>query len=82
MPKLLHEPLTYTLIGAAMEVHRVLGPGFLEAVYHAALAHEFSLRDIPFESKKRLPLVIKASWSANTKLTLSSKISLFLNLKP
>lgn len=39
----LFEDLTRQIIAAAMEVHRVLGPGFLEAVYEAALAHEFKL---------------------------------------
>ena len=37
---------TFAIIGAAMEVHRVLRRGFLEAIYYEALAHEF--RDIPF----------------------------------
>ena len=59
MSKLLYEQLTYPVIGAAMEVHRILGPGFLEAVYHAALAHELTLRHIPFESKKPLPVTYK-----------------------
>mgnify|MGYP001197190859 CR=1 FL=1 len=81
MPKHLHEPLTYTLIGAAMEVHRVLGPGFLEAVYHAALAHEFSLRDIPFESKKRLPVSYKGGLVGEYEADFVIEDKLILELK-
>jgi GxxExxY protein len=40
---------TFGIIGAAMEVHRVLGSGFLEVLYRDALAIEFGLRQIPFE---------------------------------
>lgn len=42
-----------------MEVHRILGPGFLEAVYQAALAHELTLRGIRFEQFKKLPVYYK-----------------------
>ena len=43
------DPDTYAIIGAAMEVHRILGCGFLEAVYRAALIVELQLRSIPVE---------------------------------
>jgi len=41
------EELTRAIIGAAMEVHREMGPGFLESIYRKALLHELRLRNIP-----------------------------------
>ncbi len=41
--------LTGEVIGAAIEVHRALGPGLLESVYEECLCHELRLREIPFE---------------------------------
>ena len=42
-----------------MEVHKILGPGFLEAVYRAALAHELTIRGIPFAQEVHLPVTYK-----------------------
>ena len=42
------DPQTFAIIGAAMEVHRVLGSGFIEVLYTDALAIEFGLRSVPF----------------------------------
>ena len=54
MTEILYKELSFVIVGAAMEVHRILGPGFLEAVYQAALAHELTLRGIRFEQFKKL----------------------------
>jgi GxxExxY protein len=51
--------LTYTIIAAAIEVHRALGPGLLESAYQACMALELSERRLAFESEKRLPLDYK-----------------------
>ncbi|HEV8384331.1 MAG TPA: GxxExxY protein [Candidatus Acidoferrales bacterium] len=51
--------LTSAIIGAAIEIHRQLGPGLLEHVYEECLARELELRSIPFERQKPIPLVYK-----------------------
>jgi GxxExxY protein len=53
------DPQTYAIIGAAMEVHRHLGHGFLEAVYQEAFRVELGLRGIPFHGEVKLPIMFK-----------------------
>jgi len=48
--------LTGRVIGLAMNVHRHLGPGLLESVYHQCLCYELSKANIPFDQQVRLPI--------------------------
>ena len=56
---LLEKELTDKIIGAAIEVHKVLGPGLLESAYQVCLQRESRLRNIPFEHLVNLPLIYK-----------------------
>jgi GxxExxY protein len=51
--------LTHAIIGAAIAVHRELGPGLLELVYREALCHELSFRQLSYEKEKPIPAVYK-----------------------
>jgi len=53
--------LTHEIIGAAIAIHKEIGPGLLEAVYEECLAHEFAARDLPFERQKPIPVVYKGA---------------------
>lgn len=56
----MHEnTLSRKIIGAAIEVHRYLGPGLLESAYEECLAYEFLQREIQFERQKPLPVIYK-----------------------
>ena len=54
------DPLTHSIIGAAIEVHRLLGPGLLESTYEECLCLELTLLGIPFERQVPLPIVYKS----------------------
>ena len=56
--KFLNE-ITYDILGAALEVHKILGPGLLESVYHECLAYEFDLRGITYQSEMYVPVTYK-----------------------
>ncbi|WP_246133825.1 GxxExxY protein [Lacipirellula limnantheis] len=59
------DALAKAAIGAAIEVHSLLGAGFLESVYEQALAVELGLRGTPFQRQHPIALTyIKVSWSA------------------
>lgn len=53
------DELTYNVIGAAIEVHKSLGPGLLESVYHQCLNYELFLRKINYISNTNIPVKFK-----------------------
>lgn len=59
MARIIYKELSYTIVGAAMNVHKELGPGFLESVYQKALALEFNLMGFHFEEQVRLPVTYR-----------------------
>lgn len=76
------DPETYAIIGAAMEVHRVMGCGFLESVYRKALAIEFTRRGIPFSTEvpldisykgERLPVAFRADFLCYSAVLVEAK---------
>ena len=75
------DELTERIIGAAIEVHRVLGPGFLEAVYEEALCTEFDLRGIRYERQKALDVAYKGKVIRGQRLDLLAEDEVIVELK-
>ena len=65
--------ITETVIGAAIEVHRALGPGLLESAYEECLCYELTLRRVVVERQKPLPVVYKG-----VKLDCGYRLDLFV----
>ncbi len=59
MGKLLYEDLTYKIIGAAQEVYKELGPGYLESVYKDALCYELDLKNLSYQRQVELDVHYK-----------------------
>ncbi len=80
--KLLHEQLTEQVIGAAIEVHRELGPGLMESAYEECLCHELHLRGLKFERQVPLPVRYKGvGLDCGYRIDLVVEDSLILELK-
>lgn len=54
------DELTYEIIGAAIEVHKIIGKGLLESVYHQCMIEELNHRKINFSSELKIPLIYKS----------------------
>lgn len=61
MDNLIYKEEVYAVIGAAMEVHKELGHGFLEGVYHEAMEKELKIRDIDFQSFRQFDIFYKGN---------------------
>lgn len=75
------DDLTERIIGAAIEVHRVLGPGLLESIYEEALCHEFELRGISFERQKELDVIYKGHRIKSQKIDILVEKHVVVELK-
>jgi GxxExxY protein len=76
------DPLTHEVIGAAIEVHRELGPGLLESVYEDCLSEVLSMRGIVHECQVPLPIVYKGKpLDANFKIDVLFPDKLIVELK-
>lgn len=75
------DALAYDVIGAAIEVHHRLGPGFLESVYEEAMSVELALRGIPFHRQITFPVHYKDREIARSKLDFLVDEQLVLELK-
>ena len=81
MTQLIDPDITFEIIGAAMEVHRVLGPGFLESMYQRGLETELDCRAIRFEAQKRIVVVYKGEPLGEHVLDLVVKGRIVVELK-
>ncbi|HCW77255.1 MAG TPA: GxxExxY protein, partial [Candidatus Marinimicrobia bacterium] len=59
MTEILYKELSYKVVGCAMEVHKELGPGFLESVYEAAMVVELEKQGIQFALQTQFPVIYK-----------------------
>jgi len=73
--------LTERIIGAAIEVHRYLGPGLLESLYEKALCHELERREIKFSSQVSVPVVYKNIVLGEHRLDLLVEDTVIVELK-
>jgi GxxExxY protein len=64
------DALTEAIIGAAIEVHREMGPGLLESVYQKCLLHELRLRQIECQPQARLPIIYRGEIIAEDDLVM------------
>jgi GxxExxY protein len=75
------DELTEKIIGAAIEVHNILGPGLLESIYEEALCHEFSLRGINYQRQTPCDIVYKGQTIKGQKLDMLVENEVVVEIK-
>ena len=80
LPQYLNE-ISRAVIGAAIEVHRVLGRGFLESIYEVAMAEELRARDIVFERQVTIPIMYREKLIGEHRLDLLVEGEVVVELK-
>ena len=75
------DEMTEKIIGAAIEVHRHLGPGLLERIYEEALCHEFELRSISYERQVPFPVIYKGKTIDGQRLDVVVEKQVIVELK-
>ncbi len=78
---LIHKDLTEKIIGAAIEVHKILGSGYIESIYEEALIKEFQLRYIKYERQKEVEIFYKDGLIGNHRLDLFVEDEIIVELK-
>jgi len=78
---LYEEEMTQKIIAAAIEVHRILGPGLLESSYERCLCHELNLRKMPFQRQKSLPISYKGIKIGNRRVDFFVEEKVMVEIK-
>ena len=80
--KLIYEDLTQQVIGAAIEVHKTIGPGLLESVYQECMCRELNLRGLHFQREVKVPVIYKGvALDCGYRLDLIVEDTVILELK-
>jgi len=76
-----NDVLTQKIIGAAIEVHRTLGPGLLESIYEEALCHEFDLRGILYQRQVEIDVVYKDKIIKGQRIDILVEVEVIVEIK-
>jgi len=81
MSKFEHDALTQKIIGCCFEVHRLLGPGFVEKIYSNALQHQLKLQNFSFVAEKEFSVVYKDQFVGNFRCDIFIENTVIIELK-